>query len=87
MTKFNLSRRADIMFKLDFPEDVQGGLNIALTKLEWRDEASKIVVHIADAPGHGIDLCTEDDFFPDGSPEGFLLEKQMREFAAREICY
>ena len=54
MSKFNLSRRADIMFKLDFPEDVQGGLNIALTKLDWRDEASKIVVHIADAPGHGV---------------------------------
>ena len=59
------------MFKLDSPEDVQGGLNVVLNKLSWKVEASKIVIHIADAPGHGVDLCSEKDFYPDGSPEGY----------------
>ena len=81
MSHYSLTERSDVVFKLDFPEDVQGGLNVALTKLSWKDETSKIVIHIADAPGHGLNICTEKDFYPGGSPDGILLENQMREFA------
>jgi hypothetical protein len=42
-------------------------------KMEWREEASKVVVLITDAPPHGIGEVG--DGFPSGSPDGrsFLL--------------
>ena len=44
--------------------------------------------HIADAPGHGKDICDEGgDHYPNGSPDGFKLQDQMREFAKREIGF
>lgn len=38
----------------DGPEAVTAGLAACLTELEWRREAAKMVVLIADAPPHGI---------------------------------
>lgn len=37
----------------DGPEAVTAGMAASLTDLEWRREASKMVVLIADAPPHG----------------------------------
>jgi hypothetical protein len=37
----------------DGPEAVTAGMAASLTELEWRREASKMVVLIADAPPHG----------------------------------
>jgi hypothetical protein len=37
-------------------------------KMEWREEVSKVVVLITDAPPHGIG--EEGDGFPSGSPDG-----------------
>lgn len=37
----------------DGPEAVTAGMAASLTDLEWRREASRMVVLIADAPPHG----------------------------------
>ena len=70
----------------DFPEDVQGGYNQAL-KLSWGTESVKQVFHIADAPGHGKDICDWGDNYPKGSPDGFKIQDQMRTFAQRGIGF
>jgi hypothetical protein len=56
----------------DFPEDVQGGLNEAL-KLNWLNNSIKQAFLICDAPGHGKDLTTIRDNYPEGSPDGFKI--------------
>ena len=57
----------------DFPEDVQGGYNKALG-LSWGTGSVKQVFHIADAPGHGKDICDWGDDYPKGSPDGFKIQ-------------
>jgi hypothetical protein len=65
----------------DEAEDVFGGLDAAI-RLTWTS-ASKIIVHVADAPCHGLafhDGCG--DNYPGGHPNGLtaesLLEALMR---------
>lgn len=57
----------------DFPEDVQGGFNKALN-MKWRKGSTKTAFLIADAPGHGRDICEWGDSYPNGSPEGYKLQ-------------
>ena len=57
----------------DFPEDVQGGFNKVL-QLDWSKNSTKTCFHIADAPGHGKDICEWGDSYPAGSPDGFKLQ-------------
>ena len=52
---------------LDVPEDVEGGLQKA-ADLEWKYE-TRLVVHYADAPGHGLamhDASVYDEFPAEG---------------------
>ena len=70
----------------DFPEDVQGGFNKAL-QLSWNAGSVKSAFHIADAPGHGKDICEYGDNHPKGSPDGFKIQDQMREFSSRGIVF
>ena len=58
----------------DFPEDVQGAFNKA-DKLSWGLASVKQIFHIADAPGHGKDICSgHGDNYPKGSPDGFKIQ-------------
>ena len=57
----------------DFPEDVQGGFNKALG-LSWKTGSVKSAFHIADAPGHGKDICGYGDNHPKGSPDGYKIQ-------------
>ncbi|KAH7088614.1 elongation factor-2 kinase [Auriculariales sp. MPI-PUGE-AT-0066] len=61
----------------DGPEAVTAALYAALN-MDWRSQASKMVVLIADAPPHGIgESC---DGFPNGSPDGqdpLMIARQM----------
>ena len=57
----------------DMPEDVQGGFHKALG-MNWESESIKSIFHIADAPGHGKDLCDAcGDRYPKGSPDGHKI--------------
>jgi len=40
---------------------------------------------IMDAPCHGRKYHDTDDFYPDGSPEGIVMEDLMKEFCKKEI--
>ena len=66
---------------------MQGGFNKALNSVKWTDNSTKVVFHIADAPGHGRDICDGGDNHPKGSPDGYKIQDQMKEFAQREIHY
>lgn len=52
----------------DGPEAVTAAMAVAVEGVEWRPEAAKMVVLIADAPMHGIGEYG--DGFRDGSPDG-----------------
>ncbi|KAI0789803.1 hypothetical protein C8Q75DRAFT_733586 [Abortiporus biennis] len=66
----------------DGPEAVTAALAEALT-MDWRPQASKMVVLIADAPPHGIGEYG--DGFDDGSPDGNDPLQVAREMASRGI--
>ncbi len=73
----------------DMPEDVQGGLNKALN-LKWIDHSIKQAFMICDAPGHGKDINGFSGFgddYPNGSPDGFKIQEQMKTFAAKNINF
>ena len=59
----------------DFPEDVAGGFN-KVSELSLRADATKLLVHIADAPGHTN---------PDA--DGHDTSKQLAEFAREGLDY
>ncbi|WVQ84234.1 hypothetical protein IAT38_006386 [Cryptococcus sp. DSM 104549] len=52
----------------DGPEAVTAGMAAALTQLQWRREAAKMVVLVADAPPHGIG--ESGDQIRGGDPDG-----------------
>ena len=69
----------------DGPEAVASAL-AECVKMPWRPEATKIVVHIADAPPHG--LGERGDGFPEGCPEGNDPLLTATEMLQRSItCY
>eukprot|EP00048_Salpingoeca_helianthica_P015111 m.225090 g.225090 ORF g.225090 m.225090 type:complete len:445 (-) comp16618_c0_seq1:31-1365(-) len=70
----------------DGPEAVVDGLHAAL-KLDYRDEATKVVILIADAPPHG--LGTGGDGFPNGCPcelDPMAVCRQMAEANISLYC-
>ncbi|KAF8580113.1 elongation factor-2 kinase [Ramaria rubella] len=66
----------------DGPEAVTAALGEALA-MNWRENASKMVVLIADAPPHGIGEYG--DGFDDGSPDGLDPLQIVRQMAQRGI--
>jgi hypothetical protein len=71
----------------DEPEDMQGGLKLCLLQ-DWTEEATKRVVLITDAPPHGTKYHESyGDDYPNGSPEGLVLEDLMKEFCKKEIDF
>lgn len=68
----------------DLPEDLQGGLKLALQQ-DWTKEAIKRVFVICDAPCHGSKYHNVSDDYSEGSPDGLVLEDLMRDFCQKEI--
>ncbi|KAG6891671.1 ERMES complex Ca(2+)-binding regulatory GTPase gem1 [Termitomyces sp. T32_za158] len=66
----------------DGPEAVTAAMAEALS-MDWRPNASKMIVLIADAPPHGIGEYG--DGFDDGSPDGFDPLQLARQMASRGI--
>jgi len=67
----------------DTPEAVTAALH-DLTKLEFRDNATKVALLIADAPPHGLAGCSGDGF-PNGSPDGLDPMAVCRNLATKGI--
>ena len=43
----------------DDPEDWVGAYNLAIDSIAWRN-GTRLIIHIADSPAHGIDFCLQD---------------------------
>ena len=69
----------------DDAEDVAGGLHAGLN-MTWRSNA-RYAILIADAPGHGSKYHEKDveDDYPEGDPNGYVLEELMRNYAKKNI--
>ncbi|KAF0541191.1 kinase-like protein [Gigaspora margarita] len=77
----------------DFPEDVLGGLNAAVTNMTWNN-ATRILIHIGDAPPHGRRYTTNGsivydkfDRYPKGDPNGLTAESILEKMQEKKILY
>jgi hypothetical protein len=73
----------------DCAEDVAGGLEVALQQ-EWGGESgTRLILHIADAPAHGLHFHDEliSDRFPKGDPRGYEPSELLRGIRRRKIDY
>ena len=66
----------------DMAEDVAGGLQRVLD-LDWADSDVRTLIHIADAPPHGLAYHAPhvSDRFPEGDPRGIDVTHCLRELA------
>jgi hypothetical protein len=71
----------------DGPEDIMGGLKVALNNLSWRPAGSRVLVHIADCPCHGTMYHNMPDNYPNGDREGITHEQMMANVKDREVDY
>ncbi|CAG8622748.1 11010_t:CDS:1, partial [Dentiscutata heterogama] len=70
----------------DVPEDVLGGLDAAITRMSWSN-ATRVILHIGDAPPHGRRFTTMYDNYPDGDPTGLTAESVMSRMKWLNILY
>ena len=66
----------------DGPEDIVGGLTIALKKPSWRN-GPKSIIFIADAPAHGHDYCG----FDNHEDQNHLLAPLLKQIANFGIAF
>lgn len=72
----------------DGPEDVFGGLAVALKEMDWGSTAnSNLLIHIADAPCHGSQYHDMKDSYPDGDPAKIPLSSLMSRIHRFNINY
>jgi len=72
----------------DIAEDVAHGLHNAL-RMDWTGAAVRMVVHIADAPAHGLMYHARllSDRYPRGDPEGLQLDRIVEEMSSLQIDF
>ncbi|RIA81489.1 kinase-like domain-containing protein, partial [Glomus cerebriforme] len=70
----------------DNPEDVFGGLNAAITQLNWKNY-TRILFHIGDYPPHGSQFHDLHDDYPDGDPYGLTAESVLENMQSKNILY
>lgn len=72
----------------DTCEDIAGALEATLG-LAWRDDAIRHIVHITDAPPHGVKYHEPwySDRYPHGDPRGLNPETAASELSKKEIHY
>ncbi|CAB5354729.1 unnamed protein product [Rhizophagus irregularis] len=70
----------------DGPEDVLGGLNAAITQMNWQS-STRVLFHIGDFPPHGRRFTTLEDNYPDGDPNGLTAENVLEKMQSNNILY
>ncbi|RGB28116.1 kinase-like domain-containing protein [Rhizophagus diaphanus] len=68
------------------PEDVLGGLNAAITKMNWKNN-TRILLHIGDNPPHGRNFTNLTDNYPNGDPYGLTAENVLEKMKSKNILY
>ncbi|PKK66198.1 kinase-like protein [Rhizophagus irregularis] len=66
----------------DIPEDVLGGLNAAITKMNWKND-TRILLHIGDNPPHGGNFTNLTDNYPNGDPYGLTAENVLEKMKSK----
>ena len=66
----------------DGPEDWAGAFNLA-KNLSWRNDSVKFIIHIADAPAHGLDWVNGNDKYP---AEGAKTDEIIAYFAKNNFA-
>ena len=77
----NFIKKITAMGGSDFPEDWAGAFNLA-KNLSWGEDSTKFIIHIADAPGHGIEWAGEEDIYPE---EGIKTDEIITYFAKKNF--
>src|ERR1044071_7398292 len=70
----------------DTPEDVLGGLNAAITRMNWRG-TTRVIFHVGDCPPHGRLFHNADDTYPNGDPHGLTAESVLEKLKTQNILY
>ncbi|CAG8711669.1 uncharacterized protein OCT59_002205 [Rhizophagus irregularis] len=70
----------------DAPEDVLGGLNAAITKMNWKNN-TRVLFHIGDSPPHGKNFTNLEDNYPSGDPYGLTAENVLKNLQSKNILY
>ncbi|CAG8463713.1 6459_t:CDS:1, partial [Racocetra persica] len=70
----------------DKPEDVLGGLDAAITQMTWSN-ATRVLIHIGDAPPHGRRFTNLYDEYPNGDPNGLTAESVLMKCRSKNILY
>ncbi|CAG8758180.1 16962_t:CDS:1, partial [Racocetra persica] len=81
-----ITNKVNVKGGRDIPEDVLGGLNAAITRMSW-NSATRVLIHIGDAPPHGRRFTNKNDEFPDGDPNGLTAEKVLKTMKSNNILY
>eukprot|EP01127_Copromyxa_protea_P014418 TRINITY_DN4008_c0_g1_i2.p1 TRINITY_DN4008_c0_g1~~TRINITY_DN4008_c0_g1_i2.p1 ORF type:complete len:543 (-),score=111.67 TRINITY_DN4008_c0_g1_i2:121-1749(-) len=69
----------------DTPEDVAGAFK-EVVSLPWVS-TTRLVIHLADAPCHGLKYHSCDDSYPDGDPQGLDPEALLAQMGQLKIDY
>jgi hypothetical protein len=70
----------------DLTEDVLGGLNAAITQMNWQNN-TRVLLHIGDYPPHGRRFSDLGDKYPDGDPYGLTAESVLEKMQSKNILY
>jgi len=70
----------------DYPEDVLGGLDAAITQMDWQN-GTRVLFHIGDYPPHGRRFHNLGDNYPDGDPNGLTAESVLEKMKSKNILY
>ena len=70
----------------DAPEDVNGGFQMALYQLEWKNPV-RIIIHVADAPCHGQTFHSYSDNYPKGAPSDKPWDQIFKDLVEKLIDY
>lgn len=70
----------------DIPEAALDGLLVAAKDISWRNESSRYIFHICDAPPHGKQFGIK-SFWSDGVPSGVSVELVAKLINTNKINY
>ncbi|KAF0513376.1 kinase-like protein [Gigaspora margarita] len=84
--KAYITNKVTTIGNFDIPEDVLGGLNAAITEMTWSN-ATRVLIHIGDAPPHGRRFTNLRDDYPDGDPNGLTAESVLKKMQLKNILY
>ncbi|CAG8816809.1 28931_t:CDS:2, partial [Racocetra persica] len=84
--KMYITNKVKAISNYDEPEDVLGGLNAAITEMTWSN-ATRVIIHIGDAPPHGRRFTNLNDEYPDGDPNGLTAESVLKKMQLKNILY